>query len=377
METSLFNNINIVNLPKDVEIKNNKKNPSTKTENEKDNPLNYSLNKIFTFKNTDEIIDLKILKNGKIAICGHNYLNIYKYNNEKIELQLSIKKENKIISFTQLSNEDIVICYSSIYMEIIKLIDENKYKVIQITKIKEKECEKNGTKFRVVEIKENEFIIIIRDYDKESMKLWKKYNGINYECVTIFKGPLIYNALKLNEKEFTTLEYIHRNTRFKYDPILKFYNSKKYSFITEIKFKCSFFCTPCLKYPYSELLNENMCLINKDLFCVGIKALGIYLIKISTHEIIKEYNDEKEFYFGGIKSIIKYSDNLFLISKIIYDINKDKYNGVIIIFKYEKENMQKLLISSTGDDCYYCYKLNNNMILIYNNRIINFLKLIT
>ena len=43
------------------------------------NSLNYSLKKIFTFKNDNEIIDIKILKNGKIAICELNCLNIYKY----------------------------------------------------------------------------------------------------------------------------------------------------------------------------------------------------------------------------------------------------------------------------------------------------------
>ena len=373
---------------------NNEKNTSIERENEKEddiifNPLNFSLNKIFSYEHNETIIDLKILKNGKIAILGRSYLNIYylniyKYNNEKIELQLSIERENNIVSFYQLSNEDIVICYNSHYMEIIKLIDEDKYKTIQKTKIKEAEiCE---TSYRVVEIKKDAFILIIRNYRWESMKIWKLCDGINYQCITIFRGPLIYNALKPNEKEFTVLEYQTTRFKYKYEPILKFYNSKNYSPITKIKIKSriSTHFKPTLEDPHCELSNENMCLINEDLLGVGISCILIYLIKISSHELIKTIEfEDTNFYFGQINSILKHTNDLFILCDRIREIGLNKIDfNAIIVFKYDKENIEKvfikkILISKNDDFFLYCRKLNDEIIVIYGEYNIVFLKLNT
>ena len=70
-----------------------------------------------------------------------------------MELQLKIPIKEQIVSFNQFSNGDIVICYSSFYMKIIKLIGEDKYKTIQYIQILNKEGNLDKAVFKVVEIK--------------------------------------------------------------------------------------------------------------------------------------------------------------------------------------------------------------------------------
>jgi hypothetical protein len=58
-------------------------------------------------KTNDYVVDLKVLKDGQIAVLlRYNYLNLYNYNNNKIELKLSIETKKRNISFCQLSNEN-------------------------------------------------------------------------------------------------------------------------------------------------------------------------------------------------------------------------------------------------------------------------------
>ena len=331
------------------------------------NPFKYRLTMISSEKTNDYVVDLKVLKNGQIAVLlRYNYLNLYKYNN-KIELKLSIETKKRNISFCQLSNENIVICYDLLEMEIIKLIEKNKYKTILITKIRNNIFNyQKYPYFKVVEIKNNLFMTIFRNCCGKSFRLWKLNNGLNYEFVTEIRGNLMYNALKLNRKEFAVLEVryyrIHEGfKKFLFSPILKFYNSNNYKLLKEIKLNDLEYKSHFPKRDYNSTY-ENICLINKDLLCVGFDCKGMNLIKISTHECIKyiNYYEEpiKDIYIFNTSSIIKFSKNLFIVCGRF---------DLLIIYKYErdKENMKKKLLLKKGD---FCCKLNDEIFIIYKDK---------
>ena len=77
-----------------------------------------------------------------------------------------------------------------------------------------------------------------------------------------------------------------------------------------------------------------MCKLDDDILCIGGKnSKGFYLIKISNHQLIKNINGPKEIY-----SIYKCYDGLILCS-----IKNEKENCALIKYKYENENMNKII----------------------------------
>ena len=170
---------------------------------------------------------------------------------------------------------------------------------------------------------------------------------------------LVYNALRLNKKEFVILNYyryIEKDNDSTFYLSLLFYKSNNYLLINRIKIGDE---APLYDFN-SEITNENMCLINNDLLCVGIKKLGIYLIKISTHEIITSIEDNYDFF-----SIKPFLDKYIIISQYFGDS--------FIIFKHEKEHLEKVEIIELEYDILQI--LDNKIILTYNKDVINLWKL--
>ena len=120
-----------------------------------------------------------------------------------------------------------------------------------------------------IEKKENELISV--SYDK-TMKIWKLNNENKFECFkTInFQNSESYcNILKLNENEFVTSSYG--------DKRIKFWDSNDYSNIATINQDIE-----------TNSIGKFMCLLENDLLCIGgDNSKGFYLIKISTHQLIK------------------------------------------------------------------------------------------
>ena len=174
-------------------------------------------------------------------------------------------------------------------MKLIKLIKEDKYKLEQTLQ------GHSSYVYKVIEIKENELISV--SYDK-TMKIWKINNENKFECIktiTFQNTSSMCNILKINKNEFVTSST--------YDKCIKFWNSYYYSnnsTITSIEIEWTY---------------QTMCLIEDDILCIGGNySKGFYLIKISTHQIIKNIIGPKTIY-----SISKCLDGLFLCS--IYDEN--------------------------------------------------------
>ncbi len=106
-------------------------------------------------------------------------------------------------------------------MNIIKLIDENKYNLEQ------KLNGHTSTVCNVVEIKENELISV--SWDK-TMKKWELKNN-KFECtktITFQNSNSYCNIFHINENEFVTFSSS--------DKCLKFWNSNDYSNIATSKY---------------------------------------------------------------------------------------------------------------------------------------------
>ena len=98
-----------------------------------------------------------------------------------------------------------------------------------------------------------------------------------------------------------------------------------------------------------------MCLLENDLFCVGgINSKGFYLIKISTHQLIKNIIGPKRIY-----SINECLDGLFLCSII-----DEKGNNCLVKYKYEEEDLKKVVEKEKAHDYYIysCVELNDGTI---------------
>ena len=98
-----------------------------------------------------------------------------------------------------------------------------------------------------------------------------------------------------------------------------------------------------------------MCLLEDDILCVGGKnSKGFYLIKISTHQLIKNILGPKTIY-----AINECLDGLFLCSII-----DEKGNNCLVKYKYEEQNLKKIYEKEKAHDdlIYSCVELNDGTI---------------
>ena len=214
-------------------------------------------------------------------------------------------------------------------MNIIKLINEDKYNLDQ------KLQGHSSSVYNVIEIRDNELISV--SYDK-TMKKWELKNN-QFECtktITFQNSNNNCNILKLNDNEFVTSSV--------YDKCIKFWNSNDYSNISTINnIEC-------------DWTSRNMCKLDDDILCIGGKnSKGFYIIKISTHQLIKNIIGPKEIY-----SIYECFDGLFLCSII-----NENGNHAIAKYKYENENMNKIIEKEKVHerDIYTCIEFNNGKIV--------------
>ena len=98
-----------------------------------------------------------------------------------------------------------------------------------------------------------------------------------------------------------------------------------------------------------------MCLLENDLLCIGgYNSKGFYLIKISTHQLIKNIIGPKIIY-----SINECLDGLFLCSII-----DEKGNNSLVKYKYEEQDLKKVAEKEKAHDNYIlsCVELNDGTI---------------
>ncbi len=268
------------------------------------------------------------LNDGRLISCSSDgSLIIYKKDN--FELDLEIKEHSTSIrSFTQLIDGRIITCSEDKIMKIIKLKEDNKYEIEQIL-----EGHKDSVN-KVIEIEKNKLISVSSD---GIMKLWILNNKNKFECIIniIFQNSnSICNSLKVNEKEIAVCSYSDKN--------IKFWNLINYSFITNID------------NIFFDIGYYRMCLIEEDILCIGgTNSSGFYLIKISTHQLIKNIPGPY-----SIISIFKSLDGLILCS-----IAKNSIHS-LVKYKYENENLIEVIKKENAHSNYIwtCIELNNGII---------------
>ena len=292
----------------------------------KPNSLQKNFKIIRNHKNS--VLYLSTLKDGRLASCSEDKtFNIYQ--KDSFNLQLSIKEHLEWIStFTQLNDERIITCSGDKTMKVIKLLGDNKYLINQTLT-----GHKDGV-MKIIEIKENELISI--SYDN-TMKIWKLKKENKFDCVKTIdfqKSWSECNLLKLNEKEFVISS--HKNN------FLKFWSLFYLNIATINNIECSWTW-------------RNMCLLEDDILCVGgDNSKGFYLIKISTHQLIKRITGPKI-----IWSIIKCLDGLILCS--VLDENGE---NSIVKYKYEEKDFKKIIEKGKAHNkyIYSCIELNDGTI---------------
>jgi len=277
---------------------------------------------------TNEIHYISKLNDGRLLSCSNdNSLNIYKKNT--YDLQLSIKEHSSgLHSITQINDGRIITCSYDKTMKVIKLIGQNKYHVDQVLKV-------SYYAYKIIELKENELISV--SYDKE-MRIWKLDNEKKFSC---FKKIIFQNnnsdcnLLKLNNNEFVTSAVI--------DKCIKFWSSDDYSNISAIN---------NLEIIWTA---KSLYLLDDDILGVGgNNSGGFYLIKISTHQLIKNIIGPKKIY-----SINICIDGLFLCSII-----DDNDNHNLIKYKFENLNLIKIeeKIKAHNKDIISCVELDDGVI---------------
>ena len=291
-----------------------------------------------TLKNhTSNVYYISKLNDGRlISSSNDNVLNIYK--KDCYDLQVSIKEhKGAVYSFTELKDGRIISCSEDKTMKIIKLLEDDKYQIDQTLE------GHKGAVYKAIEIRENELISI--SYDK-TMKIWKLNSENAFECnlkVMFQSHNSDCNIFKINENQFVTSSCS--------DACLKFWNAKSYSKIATLS-------SISLEWEY-----DLMCLLDNDLLCVGGKeSKGFYLIKISTHQLIKNILGPKCIY--SIKECI---DGLFLCS-----ISNENGNYSLAKYEYdfESKNLKKIIEKENPHDnssIYTAIELNRRTIASCSN----------
>jgi WD40 repeat protein len=276
---------------------------------------------------SEAVIFLSQLKDGRLASSSNDFcLNIYKLNS--FELQLSIKESSRCRSFIQINDGRIIACYDDGSIKLIKLENEDKYVIDQNIKEHSSACRK------IIEIKQNKLISISSD---NTMKIWN-FNENKINCIKTIefqKTNSFCNILKLNENEVVTSS--------RGDKCLKFWNLDNYQLISTIN------------DIETDWTTKNMCLLEDDILCIGgSNSKGFYLVKISTHEIVKNINGPK-----NVFSIDKCYDGFILCS-----IVNENGNNSLIKYKYENLELKKEfeIVKSHPSKIYSCIELDNGII---------------
>ena len=241
----------------------------------------------YEYRDNDKIKSIEIINKNRILICNSRALNIYILNSEviyKLDKIFSIKDfDNKINYATQISNGNIIICFTNcIY--IIKLIEDNSviqnYLIVQKLKTKSGSININ----KVIEIKNKNYLV---SCDNKNITIYSKFNSKEYKEK--------YN-ININE-EVKCIEYINE-TCF----VSVFPESKKIIFYDNENIKNNNIIIKNIQSVYGRYVISNVNKYNY-IFVAGIQ--GIYLISSETYNLIRFF---------------KIDD---WVSSIDYDISKD------------------------------------------------------
>jgi WD40 repeat protein len=247
------------------------------------------------------------LNDGRLASSSNDAsIKIYELNTFKC--QMTIKEhQDSVFYLTQLKNGNLVSSSEDSTIKIIRLISNKEYNVIQTL------LGHSNAVMKTIELSNGKLMSCSTD---EKIKIWSKkindknnyqYNyNLHYQCeTTILDEEKIYSIIEIpNVNELITSEG---------ESIIKFYDLNKYNV------KKSFNDMECSGWTYS------LCIINKDYLGIGGNCL-IYIIRISTHTIIKIISTENK-----IICLYRVRDDSILTGDLYGKIRQWKFNGSDLI----------------------------------------------
>ena len=249
------------------------------------------------------IYTLNILSDGRLISCSSdNLIKIYNTNYE-VDYILNIHS-GSVYYISQLNSGNLISCSRDKTIKIIKLLDNHKYNIEQTLEGHNYAVEK------VIEPKNN-FLASV-SYDKY-LRIWEK-KDLNYELIksTQFQTATSDSGLfKINDNEFLTISIVNKSIQF---------------WTTEY-----FTCFSTIKNIKTQFSTSNVIKVNKDLLCIGgIDLVSFYLIKLSTHQLLLNINNNMK-----ILSMVKCIDGNFWVGYETNNLNqyiaKYKYDGVSLI----------------------------------------------
>ena len=263
--------------------------------------LNNSNKRIKNIKTKGIIKQIELLNHGNLGFCCENsaILSIVQSNN--FETQNFQTKKN-INYFTQLKNDNIIICYNDKSMEIIS-IGNDTYEIIQSFESDLLSIQK------IIELNQ----IFLSFTSNNEIQIWEK-NNEKYEYS---------NSISFNNHNF------HKFNVFKI-------NNKKFLISIQDKQKLEFYNDKCLsigKIPNINIwIGQNICMLNNDILCYGGSLdIAFYLIDINNFKIIKSIKGPKLVY-----SITKNNYGIVIASVFENNINKINY------YKYSNNDLIQL-----------------------------------
>ena len=164
------------------------------------------------------------LNDGRLALSAGCVLNIYKKITFSLQLIID-KHKGEINSFTELKNGLIITCSDDKTMNVIKLIEDNNYDIIQVLK------EHSDYVYKMIEIKKNEYISISKD---TKYVIWKINNSNKLYYIQSIKyndRRDSSNFIKINDNEFA-ISILNED-------FIQFWNANTYTIITKVNLRAN------------------------------------------------------------------------------------------------------------------------------------------
>ena len=313
-----------------------------------------TFNNYIGFVNGDCLILLNY--NDFAFTCNDKTIKIYNGNN--LENKLNIKLiDNEINCLTKLKDDKLAIT-SYEQVEIIQLLDKNtKYKVVQ-RKITHKDFI-----FKLIELNNGNLVTCSID---QTIKFWNEiYYNENIKSNALINNNNIINDnndnnILLNSNKFNNcLKPIYENLitiqinegiiktiyQIKENEILGVNNDNEtivfYNIITFEKIT-SITKVNCL---------NSICLINEDIFAINSYDFGFYLIKISSHEIIKKISNNSTFTY-----LFKANNGTIFSGEYFFDSFGERYE--IEQWEIINDNICDWIVISKKENA-HCYYINS------------------
>lgn len=284
----------------------------------------------------DYVTYLFKLNDGRLCVCCHKEMKIFKYSNNTFFKQLSIPDlDGSITKIIQLKNDLVIFPTKDNDINLIKVF-EDKYEVHHTIKLDKKIVKKIQKYIEFVELKDNKIAVLVYNFGDDKILIYNN-NVNNYEIITVVKLPNLKYNLSLDIVEIPKLNQI----AYYSNRGLFFYDLPNFELKKSISSAYGFEWTNTM-----VLYNEDYLLLGSQYASCNENNNSLYLVKCSTYEIVdKIFTKDLDFMFCTSMKIL--SDNTILCGFHAYD-SISKY----VHLKVENEKIKIIGFKKLSDQQY-------------------------